>query len=1114
MTLWSTKFSGNSAASSSKWPEEVTLPSLNIRPRTSEKRQASFHTELDMPTTAPTTTVDDDVLPPPALHNSGGQFSRNRRKTARISGLAVHWARFKKRLATGPAPSSSSVVEESAVESIFTRRLQCYQDDEEVNEVVVDRAWSEDIKSSVTNSDLVGSPDKTGSQLNHGASDSESAVYEGFWSRNQMLIFLRWRVWPSLVKIFNSRFLDDKSEEHYSQESWFLKKHLALYTSIWLVLNWILGCAFIPRNPVVTQDKIFYFVIAPIVSIPVVFMVLYDWPRRRPYIYQGFLGLSIWCWSFYQVIFILSCGYYSPSPNCQGRDFMAIFYYATALQAVALFGLRLNRFPAAMGALLFFLFASITMIPLKTSWARTMINFFVFHSFLIYVHYMWENSERRLYTLRDELKIQFKAKQKAQINERKAADSKRRLTSYVFHEVRVPLNTAILAVQNMEASHMIMKDQEIEFNALCGSLSMMSKVLNDVLDFNRMDGGRFEILSRPYAFHQVMRSLFVPLRLAADARGLQFETYLDPNIDLVARRVSYEALGETKESIQKHLTEHPSMDGIVAGDEARLRQIITNLASNGCKFTETGGKLTVKTMLIVPEAKSLDPFGGPITEPVMLFSEGDQLHPLSTSYLTQHNMQHDKARPPLEYIVVRIEVTDTGVGIRPRDMAESKLFSAFTQTEQGRQQGGKGTGLGLALVRQIVKLSGGRLGVRSKVGEGSTFWVELPLGVGRETLKTALPDLSPEGTAHSGSEKVHDLTTELAFSAMTLGERQSIPVSTSQTTSRTTAAMHSIMEQGGRVELVLRKPDYGSPRSSSSGACASKKEVEKSHDCTTPVQTPQQSSPDTSTETPPDDTPTETPFDDTSTKTLDDLTTPTEENILRQNRPKFVLIPHPPTFSSENQPPATSSTLSSMSSGSSHGINPMTLFDQGYTRGSPASSNVAIPIEPGLSVLVVDDDHITRSLMKRLLTRLGCAVSVAENGEMALEMILGHQGLFGSTPSSDSSGSNCGPILERRQNLRADVIFEEGKYAVVFLDNQMPVMSGLKAVEKLRQLGRKDFIVGVTGNALLSDQQEYLEAGVDRVLTKPVYERSLRDILGEAEERRKTWTSKADSEPL
>jgi osomolarity two-component system, sensor histidine kinase SLN1 len=98
-------------------------------------------------------------------------------------------------------------------------------------------------------------------------------------------------------------------------------------------------------------------------------------------------------------------------------------------------------------------------------------------------------------------------------------------------------------------------------------------------------------------------------------------------------------------------------------------------------------------------------------------------------------------------------------------------------------------------------------------------------------------------------------------------------------------------------------------------------------------------------------------------------------------------------------------------------------------------------------VLVVDDDPLTRTMMSRLLTRLGCTVSTAENGEIALEMVL--------------SGYS-------------------GRFAVVFLDNQMPVMSGLSMVTKLRKAGRKDFVVGVTGNALLSDQEEYLEAGVDR----------------------------------
>lgn len=56
--------------------------------------------------------------------------------------------------------------------------------------------------------------------------------------------------------------------------------------------------------------------------------------------------------------------------------------------------------------------------------------------------------------------------------------------------------------------------------------------------------------------------------------------------------------------------------------------------------------------------------------------------------------------------VVRVEVTDTGVGIRPRDLEQNQLFTAYAQTAVGLRQGGKGSGLGLALCRNSPSLIG------------------------------------------------------------------------------------------------------------------------------------------------------------------------------------------------------------------------------------------------------------------------------------------------------------------------------------------------------------------------------------------------------------------------
>ncbi len=121
-------------------------------------------------------------------------------------------------------------------------------------------------------------------------------------------------------------------------------------------------------------------------------------------------------------------------------------------------------------------------------------------------------------------------------------------------------------------------------------------------------------------------------------------------------------------------------------------------SSNACKFTPTGGKLTIKTKLVIPEwlakkeegeeeeEEEADEEAGRHSDerrpsPQATHSNGsagsDFHHTLSQSHLTQHNTLHSKPAPPLEWIVVRIEVTDTGCGIRPKDIVQSKLFCEY-----------------------------------------------------------------------------------------------------------------------------------------------------------------------------------------------------------------------------------------------------------------------------------------------------------------------------------------------------------------------------------------------------------------------------------------------------
>jgi signal transduction histidine kinase len=110
-------------------------------------------------------------------------------------------------------------------------------------------------------------------------------------------------------------------------------------------------------------------------------------------------------------------------------------------------------------------------------------------------------------------------------------------------------------------------------------------------------------------------------------------------------------------------------------DPSKLKQVFYNYLSNALKFTPEGGRVTVR---VAPEG-------------------ADE---------------------------VRIEVIDSGIGIRAEDVA--RLFVEFQQLDAGIAKRYAGTGLGLALTRRIVEAQGGRVGVRSEPGKGSAFWAVLP----------------------------------------------------------------------------------------------------------------------------------------------------------------------------------------------------------------------------------------------------------------------------------------------------------------------------------------------------------------------------------------------------
>ncbi|NEP87582.1 MAG: response regulator [Okeania sp. SIO2C2] len=238
------------------------------------------------------------------------------------------------------------------------------------------------------------------------------------------------------------------------------------------------------------------------------------------------------------------------------------------------------------------------------------------------------------------------------------------------HELRTPLN-GIIGI-----GEFLLEGDKVQLNSLTSSnLSMivssarrLSNLVNDILDFSKIRHHTLELQTRAINVYGVV------------------ETVVNLNKFLVSKNQYLQLVNHISKDLPP-----------VRADENRLQQILYNLIGNAIKFTESG-KVEIWAELIGHNSRN-----------------PHQQIPVP-EYFNQNIEQSQQ---------LTIAVSDTGIGI-PADRLD-RIFNSFEQAEGSTARKYGGTGLGLAVTKQLVELHGGHIWVESEVGVGSRFYFTLPI---------------------------------------------------------------------------------------------------------------------------------------------------------------------------------------------------------------------------------------------------------------------------------------------------------------------------------------------------------------------------------------------------
>ncbi|MEG3833256.1 MULTISPECIES: PAS domain S-box protein [unclassified Microcoleus] len=264
------------------------------------------------------------------------------------------------------------------------------------------------------------------------------------------------------------------------------------------------------------------------------------------------------------------------------------------------------------------------------------------------------------------------------------------------HELRTPLNAILGFAQLMEPSTNLTLPEKENIKIIRRSGEHLLQVINQVLDLSKIEAGRMTLNAKTFDLYRLLGDVKNMFQIPAKNKGLQL--IIDCSSDVPQ---------------------------YVQTDDVKLRQVLINLLDNAVKFTPSGSV----SVTVEPNKKQIIK---PILNEAFDFVE------------TQKT------------VIISFAIADTGVGIFP-DKLES-IFELLVQTASEKKVQ-TGTGLGLNISREFIRLMGGDITVESEVGQGTVFKFDIQVvtatGAGEVINKyVEVKDLSPSSSMVQ--EKISD----------------------------------------------------------------------------------------------------------------------------------------------------------------------------------------------------------------------------------------------------------------------------------------------------------------------------------------------------------------------